>query len=511
MRIWQLAFGICVSLTLGGCITNPVTGKTGLGWVSTEQQIAIGQQQYVPAQQMQGGQFVADRELVAYVSEVGQRVAAKSPVDLPYEFVVLNSGIPNAWALPGGKIAVNRGLLVEMESEAELAAVLGHEVVHAAARHGAQAMERGMLLQGAVLAAAIGGQATEYGGLVMQGAQVGAQLITQQYGRDAERESDLYGTRMLAEAGYDPQAAVTLQEAFVRLSGDAQSDWLQGLFLSHPPSTERVANNTELVKTLRKEGFTGGELGVERYQQAMRRLRAAQPAYALYDEAQRAANDDRIDDALNNINEALRLFPSEAAFHGFRGDIRRHQKRLDDAIINYDRAIKLQDNLFSLYLSRGLTHVALKNHDQAKSDLNASNELLPTSVAYNELGKIAEAEGDSAAAIKYYETAASGGGDTGRQAMANLVRLDLPNAPEKYLLAELARDAEGVIMRVTNRTPLDLADVRVDVVLAWASGEERLTPKLAEVPAGGSQIVRISTRSEDLKSFNVQPVAARLK
>ena len=86
---------------------------------------------------MQGGAYVVDPELNRYVREVGARLARASDRALPYEFVVLNNSTPNAWALPGGKIAVNRGLLVELDNEAELAAVLGHEIVHAAARHGA--------------------------------------------------------------------------------------------------------------------------------------------------------------------------------------------------------------------------------------------------------------------------------------------------------------------------------------------------------------------------------------
>ena len=85
-----------------------------------------------------------DPELTKYVNEVGQRLAAVSDRKLPYEFVVINNSVPNAWALPGGKIAVHRGLLIELNSEAELAAVLGHEIVHAAARHGAKGMERGI-------------------------------------------------------------------------------------------------------------------------------------------------------------------------------------------------------------------------------------------------------------------------------------------------------------------------------------------------------------------------------
>ena len=146
-------FLAALALTVtGGCVINPVTGDRELALVSADQEIAIGEQQYAPSQQMQGGDYALDPELTSYVVGVGQKLAAVSDRDLPYEFVVLNSSVPNAWALPGGKIAVNRGLLTELNSEAELAAVLGHEIVHAAARHGALAMQRGLLLQGALLA-----------------------------------------------------------------------------------------------------------------------------------------------------------------------------------------------------------------------------------------------------------------------------------------------------------------------------------------------------------------------
>ena len=172
----SLAVNCLILLVIGllsGCVTNPVTGESEIGLVSTSQQIAIGEEQYEPSQQMQGGQYVVDRELRGYVSGVGNKVAQYSNIDLPYEFVVLNSSIPNAWALPGGKIAINRGLLVELRNEAELAAVLGHEVVHAAARHGAKQMERGMLMQGAMVATAIGLQGSSLGNTVMQSAQLG--------------------------------------------------------------------------------------------------------------------------------------------------------------------------------------------------------------------------------------------------------------------------------------------------------------------------------------------------
>jgi len=121
---------------LAGCVVNPVTGRSELSLVSEAEERKIGAEQYVPSQQGQGGTYQVDPELTAYVSQVGKRLAAVSDRKFNYEFVVLNNGVPNAWALPGGKIAVNRGLLYELNNEAELAAVLGHEVSHAAIGHG---------------------------------------------------------------------------------------------------------------------------------------------------------------------------------------------------------------------------------------------------------------------------------------------------------------------------------------------------------------------------------------
>ena len=227
---------------LAGCVINPVTGDRELALVSAEQEIAIGEQQYEPSQQMQGGEYTLDPELTTYVTGIGQKLAAVSDRQLPYEFVVLNSSVPNAWALPGGKIAVNRGLLTELDSEAELAAVLGHEIVHAAARHGALAMQRGLLLQAALLATQVAAQRSDYGGLTVGAASLGAQLLTMRNSREAELESDHYGMRYMAAAGYDPNAAVSLQETFVRLSKEPGGDGgrLATLFASHPPSEERV-------------------------------------------------------------------------------------------------------------------------------------------------------------------------------------------------------------------------------------------------------------------------------
>ena len=137
---------LAVSLIIAGCSVNPVTGKSQLSFISPQQEVAIGEKNYAPSRQSQGGDYYLDPALQTYIRGVGKKLAAVSDrPDLPYEFIVLNNRVPNAWALPGGKIAINVGLLVLLEDEAQLAAVLGHEIVHAAARHGATQMTTGTL------------------------------------------------------------------------------------------------------------------------------------------------------------------------------------------------------------------------------------------------------------------------------------------------------------------------------------------------------------------------------
>ena len=147
-RLTPIFSGLLLAALITGCAVNPVTGRNELSLLDETQEINLGTNQYGPTQQSQGGPYTADPELSKYVSKVGQRLARVSDRSLPYEFVIIDDSTPNAWALPGGKIGINRGLLVRLNSEAELAAVLSHEIVHAAARHSAKSIERGLLVDG---------------------------------------------------------------------------------------------------------------------------------------------------------------------------------------------------------------------------------------------------------------------------------------------------------------------------------------------------------------------------
>jgi predicted Zn-dependent protease len=454
-------------LFLSACAVNPVTGKRELMMVSSAQEIAMGKQNYSPMQQSQGGAYDVDPELSSYVQRVGSQVAAQSGVALPYEFVVLNNSVPNAWALPGGKIAINRGLLTELKSESELAAVLGHEAVHAAARHTARQISRSQIMQVGVAATAIASSGNDYGNLLAGGAGMMAQLSLSKYGRSAELESDLYGMQYMSKAGYDPQGAVALQETFVRLSEGRQSDWLSGLFASHPPSRERVQANIATAATLP----AGGRSGRDEFQAVMRKTMSTIPAYEAYDEGRKALAEDKIEAALALSNKALGLYSEEAHFHALRGDVRLAADKYDMAITNYTRAIGRRDGFFYFHLQRGIANKELGRTDSAVTDLNRSIELLPTAPAYFALGNIAEKRGDFPVAIAHYKVVAKSGGDYGKAATAALVKLDMPSNPGAYIPRACDADGSGnLVVSVRNDSGVQITGVQIVVSVADSSG-----------------------------------------
>ena len=490
---------LVVLFGLVGCVANPVTGRKELRLVSEAQEIQIGKEHYLASQQMQGGAYNVDPKLTRYVQQVGQKLAAVSDRDLPYEFVVLNNSVPNAWALPGGKIAVNRGLLTEFDNEGELAAVLGHEIVHAAARHGAKGVERGMLLQGAVITTGLLARDSDYAGLILGGAQLAAGLLSQKYGRDAERESDYYGIQYMSRAGYDPRAAVSLQEVFVRLSGKRSSDWISGLFASHPPSQERVANNKRTAAALPP----GGTLNRKRYQKQTAHLKRTKPAYEAHDKGRKALKDGNIKEAIALARKAIKMESREAQFHGLLGDALFSQKRYRRALPHYNRAIALQDRFFHYYVQRGVTHEKLGNAQSARKDLERSTTLLPTATANNTLGNLAAAAGNREQAVQYFRQAAGSKSPAGEQALKSLVLLDLSSRPNTYLQTRLGLNRSNmVVVQIANNTPVTVTGVQLAIRYPDAQGRLRSIKQSVSRPIPAKKSVQIRTRLGPIQDRN---------
>jgi predicted Zn-dependent protease len=496
-------------LLAGGCATNPVTGKKELSFVGEDWELQTGAQHYSPSRQSQGGDYNADPRVERYINSVGQKLAAVSDRKLPYEFKVLNSGVPNAWALPGGKIAINRGLLLEMQSEAELAAVLGHEIVHAAARHGAQGMTRGVLLQGGVMAATVASSGRRLGNLAQLGAGVTAQLLNQRYGRDAERESDRFGITYMARAGYDPQGAVDLQQTFLNLSkGQRRQDFISGLFASHPPSAERLATNRKIAASLPK----GGEVGRDRYQANISSLIRAKPAYDDYEKAKKAFAEKDLTSARSLVRKAIAREPREGHFHSLLGDVESASNNLTRARKHYADAISRNADFFYYHLRSGLVSERVKDYASARRSLQRSIELLPTGDAHAALGDIAMATGRRADAIKAYQTASQDSGPAGQRAMGALVDLDLPANPGKYLVARTQVTERGQLrVQLQNRTPRNLGNISLQLIYPDSRGRmQQVTRGLdGTVEAGKSQVIEVPVIVNPKLAQNVRASVVR--
>lgn len=453
---------ILAACALGSaCAVNPVTGENELSLVSEEQEIAIGEKQYMPSQQSQGGQYVVDPRLQSYVAEIGNKLAAVSHrPDLPYEFVVLNNSVPNAWALPGGKIAVNRGLLVQLDSEAELAAVLGHEIVHAAARHGAAQMSRGALTGFTAQMATIAGAAVGYGELASAASQAGSAAFMARYGRDDELQSDKYGMEYMAKLGYDPYAAVSLQETFVRLSANKQQDFISGLFASHPPSQARVNANRE-----RAENLPAGQRFRERYQQHIALLHRDAAAYDKQEQAIAALEKKEAHQALALLDAALAIQPQEAQFWETRGHAWSMLEETAKAEQAYSTSIRKNPGYFSPKLYRGLAYLQTEQWTAARQDLRASHALLPNPVSAYFLGEVNEQLGDETQAIVYYQQAADSASKTiAQQARTKVALLELRHSPEKYVASKAYVANDGYLwVAVRNNTNIPLTNVAVQL------------------------------------------------
>ena len=502
LRVWLL---LLLTSAIAACTVNPVTGKREISIISPSQAIAMGVQQYEPGQQSQGGVYNVDEDLNRYVSQVGQKLAAVSDVpNLPYEFVVLNNGVPNAWALPGGKIAINRGLLIELDDEAQLAAVLGHEIVHAAANHGASQMSRSTLLNVGLLAGTVLSQDSQYGDLIAMGSQVGGAAWMASYGRDDELESDEHGMRYMSAVGYDTQAAVELQETFVRLSEGQSSDFISGLFASHPPSQQRVDSNIQHAANLP----AGGVRNRDAYQRAIAQIVADQPAYDAQNKAVEALNDKNPDLALEYLDRAVSIQPNEGQFWELRGHAWQMKDNLTNAETAFGTAIEKNPNYYQHWLVRGLLRKEMGKNQLAQQDLERAEELLPTSSSAYALGELAESRGDTSAAMSYYTTAASAGGTIGELATTKVVRYDLPTNPSKYIATGLGTDSSGrILLLVRNDSGIPVQGVSLRLVLTSSGAYQDYN--LSGSLESGQQGSQTTAVVDDPALYQVQVIAAR--
>jgi metalloendopeptidase OMA1, mitochondrial len=231
--------GLPIVVMLAACQQAPITGRQQLILLPESQDAQMGLQAYQEIKQE--SRVSRDPELNRRVQTVGRRIAEVSPhPEWAWEFTVFENDEPNAFALPGGKVGVHTGLFKVAQNDDQLAAVIGHEVAHAIARHGAERMSQGLLAQG-LGAVAVGGGVNPQ--LVEVAAQAATLGVILPYSRTQEAEADHIGLLYMAEAGYDPRESIKLWQNFAKLGGEGPPEFLS----THPAAGSRIERLQELM------------------------------------------------------------------------------------------------------------------------------------------------------------------------------------------------------------------------------------------------------------------------
>ncbi|WP_035244353.1 M48 family metalloprotease [Desulfonatronovibrio hydrogenovorans] len=236
------SIGLCA-----GCAVNPVTGRHEILLMSEAQEINVDRQNS-PHQISADYGITRDKALNDYVSHVGQSIARNTHrAHMPYSFNTLNAPYVNAYAFPGGTIGITRGILLDLENEAELASLIGHEAGHVSARHTSQRMTRG-LLAAVVLSGASVAAGSQVGDLVAGLGGIGAGALLAGYSRNQEREADALGLEYMVKSNYNPEGFVGLMSMLNEMSGKNESS-MAVLFSTHPMSSERYRTALNDVET----------------------------------------------------------------------------------------------------------------------------------------------------------------------------------------------------------------------------------------------------------------------
>ncbi len=399
----QFLQGITAAAFLSGCGINPVTGESQLMLVSRDQEIALDKSQS-PHQFSADYGVYQDKKLNDYLNKTGLRIARLTHrPQMPYSFRCVNAVYINAYAFPGGSIAATRGILVKLENEAELAALFGHELGHVNARHTAQQMSKGSLIQALALGVTslANSQNSSYGKIASQISAFGAGALLAHYSRDHEREADALGCEYMTRAGYTPRGEIELLTMLNRL-GHEKPNAIQLMFATHPMSSERLANIRQLIQN-KYSRFLNLPLYRERYMDNTARLRARKPAIEDMEKAEKEMGRKNFGTAINLLDKALKPWPHDYTALMLMSKCLILQKKEKKAAGFIKRAMEVYPQEGQVNYLSGQLNIRRKKYSAALNNFNTYDKLLPGNPQINYLiGRSLDGMGQKEKAARRY-------------------------------------------------------------------------------------------------------------
>ncbi|WP_320170821.1 M48 family metalloprotease [Maridesulfovibrio sp.] len=408
---------------LAGCAINPVTGQQQLMLISPQQEIDMDHQNS-PHQFSADYGAVQNKTVNSYISEVGSSLAATSHrPDMPYTFRCVNAVYVNAYAFPGGSIACTRGILLTLDNEAELAALLGHEIGHVCARHTASRMSSSMAIQG-VIAIGTGVVATQNRDLIPLAAGlggIGAGLLLASYSRSDERQADSLGMEYMDNAGYDPEGMVGLMEELNRLN-ESQPSFVQQMFASHPMSSERLATAIEKRDTTYSD--RRGKLLHERYMDNIAPVLKIKPAIEEMQKGEAQMRRKAFTEAEKHFSRALSIAPGDYAGLLLMSKCMMAMGKNNEGLAYARKAEEKNPEEAQALHMLGMLNLKTGRVEQALNNFTAYEKVLPGNPMTNfYTGFSYEAIGNKAMAAQQYSLflRASGQGDYAKHAYSRLL------------------------------------------------------------------------------------------
>lgn len=360
---------------LSGCAQSPVGGKSILVGMSEEDEKAVDKQ-VAPQQFSQDMGPVQEGEVNRYLSSVGERMDKLTHrPQMPYSYRVLNANHVNAYTFPGGAMGVTRGIMVDLQNEAELSALLGHEMGHVNARHAAQRQGQAMVAQVAMAGASIAASSSEWGGLVAVGGQLGASALLSSYSRDNEREADALGQEYMVRAGYPASGMTGLHQLLVDQQKEAPG-LLQTMFSTHPMNVERRDTARRLA-----EGKYAASLkrdpGRERFMDNTASLRRIKPTIESCQKGEVAMADKQYGKAEEQFRDAVKKTPRDYAANLLMAQCLQAQDRDRDALGYAESAKAIYPQEAQAHKLVGVLALGLKDPAAAYAGLDRYDRLLP--------------------------------------------------------------------------------------------------------------------------------------
>ncbi len=427
--------------------------------LSDESAEETNQVNFLYSQQAYGGEYTRDTKLNQYVESLGQQILSQQNIpSQDYKFVIINSSIPNIWSFPKGNIALTRGVLVELKSEAELVTLLTHEIAHLQKGHNQTSVQEIFLNAGPVrLDISPNNRGKDF---LVGALGSGSGIVTLKYSLQAEMEADLASLQQLTKMGYSSEGFTGLNDRFYSYHKKNDPHWMGGYLIKHPTSDERFTNNQNLaLKHAQK-----GNLKADFYQEKISSLMTQVNAYQKLDQGYQALLESNYLEAVQSAEQGLDLEPTEAHFYLLMGKAYAKLGYTLDALKALNRAIEINPKYFDNYLQRGLIKEQLDDFAQASRDLETSLSFLPTAEAYYALGEIDYRQEDHRAAIQNFRKASISQSPAGLRAAVKLKELGQALSGTKSLRVEPILTNDGYVnIQVSNMGIKELKNVIIDI------------------------------------------------